>query len=131
MAIGVTRSAGYAYAGAVGTLNGATGAQIGNSLKFYKVVVADNSATAIDLRTYDDAVGELFEVIMLQFPQGVLAYFAADNNSGIISVVTDGVNAPAASVIQTAIRALGSSVSANAVDVRGTTVIDGTSFTVA
>ena len=130
MPIGITRSAGYAYAGVVGTLNGATGAQVGNSLKFYKVQVQNVSNSNIDLRDYDDAVSELFEVIMLQFPQGVLAYYAADNNTGIISVITDGVNAPEASVIQTAIRALGSSVSANGIDVRGTDVTDGTIFTV-
>lgn len=131
MAIGQTRSAGYTYTGAVGTLNGVSGSQVGQSVKLYLITVKDNSNTAIDLRSYDDAVGELFELIMLQFPQGVLSYFAANDTSGTISVITDGVNAPAASVIQTAVRALGASVSANAVDVRGTTVADGVAFTVA
>ena len=67
---------------------------------------------------------------MSQFPQGVLAYYAADNNTGIISVITDGVNAPEASVVQTAIRALGATASSNSIDVRGTDVTDGTLFTV-
>lgn len=131
MAIGQTRSAGYAFTGAVGTLNGTSGAQVGNSLKFYLVTVKNVGTTPIDLQAYDDAVGELFEAIMLQFPQGVLSYYAPADTSGTISVITDGVNAPAASVIQTAIRALGATVSANSVDVRGTTVADGTSFVVA
>ena len=130
MAIGVTPSAGYAYTGAVGTLNGVSGAQIGASLKFYKVQVQDVSNSNIDLRSEDDAVNELFEIIVKQFPQGLLAYSSANDNSGVISLICDGVNAPAASVVQAAIRALGSSVGANGVDVRGTDVTDGTSFVV-
>jgi hypothetical protein len=131
MAIGVTRSAGYAYTGAVGTLNGVSGAQVGASLKFYKVQVQDNSNGNINLQAEDDAVNELFEIIMLQFPQGILAYSAVAASTGLVYVITDGVNAPEASVIQAAIRALGSSVGANGVDVRGTDVTDGTSFVVA
>ena len=60
MAIGVTRSAGYSYTGSVGVLNGATGVQIGSSLKFYKVQVQNVSNSNIDLRDYDDAASELF-----------------------------------------------------------------------
>lgn len=131
MAIGVIRSAGYTYTGAVGTLNGATGAQIGASLKFYLITVKDNGASAIDLRAEDDAVNELFEIVLRQLPSGILAYHAANDTSGVISVIVDGVNAPDASVLQTAIRALGATVGANNVDVRGTTVTNGTSFTVA
>jgi hypothetical protein len=131
MAIGVTRSAGYAYAGTVGVLNGTSGAQVGASLKFYKVQVQDNSNGNIDLTSEDDAVNELFEIIVKQFPQGLLAYSSVNANTGLIYLICDGVNAPEASVIQTAIRALGSSVGANGVDVRGTDVTDGTSFTVA
>ena len=131
MAIGVTRSAGYTYTGAVGTLNGASGAQIGASLKFYLVTVKDNSNSAVDLRSEDDAVNELFEIVLRQLPNGILAYHAADAGTGVISVIVDGVNAPDASVLQTAIRALGATVGANSVDVRGTTVANGTAFTVA
>jgi hypothetical protein len=131
MAIGVTRSAGYAYTGAVGTLNGTSGAQVGNSLKFYKVQVQDNSNGNIDLQSEDDAVNELFEIIMLQFPQGVLAYSSPAASTGLVYVITDGVNAPAASVIQASIRALGATVGANGVDVRGSDVTDGTSFVIA
>jgi hypothetical protein len=137
MAIGINRSAGYNYAGLVGTLNGiaTTGAPVGNaigqSVKLYLVTVKDVGTSAIDLQAFDDAVGELFEILIQAMPVQVLAYFAPADTSGTISVICDGVNAPAASVLQTAIRALGASVSANAVDVRGTTVADGTSFTVA
>jgi hypothetical protein len=63
MAIGVTPSAGYSYAGSVGTLNGTSGAQIGGSLKFYKVQVQDTSNANIDLQAEDDAANELFEII--------------------------------------------------------------------
>ena len=131
MTIGVTRSAGYAYAGVVGTLNGASGAQVGQSVKLYLITAKNAGDSAIDLRTEDDAVNEAFEAILRTLPQGVLAYYAANASSGVISVIIDGVNAPDASVVQTAIRALGTSVGANNVDVSGTTVANGTSFTVA
>jgi len=131
MAIGVTPSAGYSYAGSVGTLNGTSGAQIGGSLKFYKVQVQDTSNANIDLQAEDDAANELFEIIIKQFPQGLLAHSSVAANSGLVYLICDGVNAPAASVIQTAIRALGETVGANSVDVRGTDVTDGTSFVVA
>ena len=98
MAIGVTRSASYAYAGAVGTLNGTSGAQVGQSVKLYLITAKDGSASAVDLRSEDDAVNEAFEAIVRTLPQGVLAYFAANAASGVISVIVDGVNAPAASV---------------------------------
>ncbi len=131
MAIGATRSSGYTYAGAVGTLNGASGAQVGQSVKLYLITVKDAGASAIDIRTEDDAVNEVFEAILRALPSGILAYYAANASSGVISVICDGVNAPAASVVQTALRALGTAVGANSIDVSGTTVADGTSFTVA
>ena len=131
MAIGVTPSAGYSYAGTVGTLNGTSGAQIGGILKFYKVQFQNNSNTNIDLQAEDDAANELFEIIVKQFPQGLLAYSSVAANSGLVYLICDGVNAPEASVIQASIRALGATVGANSVDVRGTDVTDGTSFTVA
>lgn len=131
MAIGVTRSAGYAYAGVVGTLNGASGAQVGQSVKLYLITAKDAGASAVDLRSEDDAVNEAFEAILRSLPQGVLTYYAANASSGVISVICDGVNAPAASVLQTTLRALGTTVGANNVDLSGTTVADGSSFTVA
>lgn len=131
MAIGVTRSSGYAYAGAVGTLNGTSGAQVGHSVKLYLITAKDAGASAVDLRSEDDAVNEAFEAIMRSLPQGILTYYAANASSGVISVICDGVNAPAASVLQTTLRNLGTAVGANSVDLSGTTVADGSSFTVA
>jgi hypothetical protein len=131
MPIGATPSTAYTRAGAVGTLNGTSGAQVGASLKFYLITAKDNSASAVDLRSEDDATNEVFETIIRALPSGVLAYFAANAGTGVISVIVDGVNAPDASVVQTALRALGASVGANAIDLRGTTVADGVSFTVA
>ena len=128
---GINRSAGYTYAGVVGTLNGVSAAQVGQSVKLYLVTVKDTGASAIDLRSEDDAVNEVFEAVIRTLPQGVLTYYAANAASGVISVICDGVDAPAASVVQTAIRNLGTAVGANSVDVSGTTVADGTSFTVA
>ena len=131
MPIGITRSAGYSYAGLVGTLNGTSAAQVGQSVKLYLITVKDAGASAVDLRTEDDAVNEAFEAVIRALPQGVLTYYAANAATGVISVICDGVDAPAASVVQTAIRNLGTAVGANAVDVSGTTVADGVSFTVA
>lgn len=131
MTIGATRSTGYVFAGTVGALNGTAGVQVGQSVKLYLVTVKDVSASAVDLRPEDDAVNEAFEAIIRALPQGLLAYYAANAASGVISVIVDGVNAPAASVVQTTLRALGTTVGANSVDVSGTTVVDGVAFTVA
>lgn len=128
---GINRSAGYTYAGLVGTLNGVSAAQVGQSVKLYLITVKDAGDSAVDLRTEDDAVNEAFEAVIRALPQGVLTYYAANAGTGVISVICDGVDAPAASVVQAAIRNLGTAVGANSVDVSGTTVTDGTSFTVA
>lgn len=131
MPIGATPSSAYSRAGAVGTLNGTSGAQVGASIKLYLITIKDGSNSAVDIRSEDDATNEVFEKILQSLPQGVLAYFAANAGTGVISVICDGVNAPAASVVQTALRALGTTVGANSIDVSGTTVADGVSFTVA
>lgn len=121
----------YSYAGAVGTLNGTSGAQVGASVKFFLITIKDGSNSAVDLRSEDDGDNEAFEAIVRALPQGVLAYFAANANTGVISVIVDGVNAPQATELRDNIRALGTAVGANNVDVTGTTVSVGTSFTVA
>lgn len=129
-------------AGDVGVLNGKTGAIIGASTKFYLITVKDGSNNAVDLRSLDDAPNEAFEKIMRVMPSGILAFYAADAATGVISVVVDGHAAPVASTsdankpgLQEIIRALGSTVGAAdglpGVDVTGTTVVAGTSFTVA
>jgi hypothetical protein len=129
-------------AGDVGKLNGATGAIIGASTKFYLITVKNGSNAAVDLRSLDDAPNEAFEKIMRIMPSGILAFYAADDASGVISVVVDGHAAPVASTgdvtkpgLQEMIRALGATVGAadgaTTADVTGTTVVAGTAFTVA
>lgn len=129
-------------AGDIGKLNGATGAIIGASTKFYLITVKNSANAAIDLRPLDDAPNEAFEKIMRVMPSGILAFYAADADTGVISVVVDGHAAPVASTgdankpgLQEIIRALGAHVGtsdgAGDVDVTGTTVVAGTAFTVA
>ena len=121
MAIGIDRSAGYSYAGATGVLNGIVYTQVGQSVKFYIV------AAGVNLSAEDDAADEAFEAIIQAFPP-VLAYFA-HATTGAISLVCDGVNAPAASVLQTALQAI--AAKKGAVNLSSATVTDGTSFVVA
>lgn len=129
-------------AGDVGVLNGKTGAIIGASTKFYVITAKIANGTAVDLRDLDDAPNEAFEKIMRVLPSGILAFYAANDASGVISIVVDGHAAPVASTgdatkpgLQEIIRALGATVGAadglSGVDLTGTTVVAGTSFTVA
>ena len=120
MAIGLTRSAGYAYTGVTGTLNGVSAAQIGQSIKLYVV------AAGVNLSAEDDAADEAFEAIIQTFPP-ILAYFA-HATTGAISIICDGINAPAASVLQTALQAI--AAKKGAVNLNGATVTDGTSFVI-
>lgn len=121
MAIGLTRSAGYNYAGSTGVLNGIQYAQVGQSVKFYVV------AAGVNLSAEDDAANEAFEAIIQAFPP-VLAYYA-HATTGAISLVCDGVNAQDASVLQTALQAIGTKK--GSVNLSSATVTDGTSFVVA
>jgi len=126
MAIGQTRSAGYAFTGITGKLNGdanATGTdqvEIGQSIKLYVV------AAGVNLAAEDDAADEAFEAIILAFPP-VLAYYA-HATSGAISLICDGVNAPDASVLQTALQAIGTKK--GSVNLGSATVTNGSSFVV-
>ena len=120
MAIGVTRSAGYSYSGATGTLNGIQYSEVGQSVAFYIV------AAGVNLSAEDDAADEAFEAIIQTFPP-VLAYFA-HATTGAISLVCDGVNAPDASVLQTALQAIGTKK--GSVNLGSATVTNGTSFVV-
>jgi len=94
----------------------------------FKIQVQNNSNSNIDLRAEDDAVDEVVEVIVKEL--NPMAYFTVDAATGLIYVVMDK-NINDASELQTRIRNLGSSVGANGVDVRGSDVTLGTSFTVA
>lgn len=126
MAIGISRSAGYNYAGTTGVLNGVAATsplnpEVGQSVALYLV------DAGLDLSAEDDAANEAFEAILQAMP-AVLAYYA-HATSGAISFICDGVNAPSAASLQTAIRAIGSTK--GAVNLGSTTVTAGTSFVVA
>jgi hypothetical protein len=129
--------------GVEGVINGASGAQLGASLKFYVITVKNAAAAARDLRP-EMAAGQngganlAVEAIMRVVPQGVLAYNVVNDNTGVIHLIVDGVNAPEATTgsttapgLQEMIRALGTTVGTNNMDVSGTTVADGATFTVA
>jgi hypothetical protein len=124
----LTRESQYSFAGATEVLNGTSGAQLGTSLKFYLVTVKNAGNAAVNITAEDDADNEIFEKIISQFA-GVHAYDSV-GATGLVYVITDGHAAPAASVVQTAIRALGTAVGANGIDMSGSTVVDGASFTV-
>ena len=114
MAIGIDRSAGYNFAGTTGTL-----VVPGQSIKLYIVA-------SVNLSAEDDAANEAFEAIIQAFPP-VLAYFS-HATTGAISLICDGVNAPAASALQTALQAIGTKK--GSVNLGSATVTNGTSFVV-
>jgi hypothetical protein len=115
MPTGLDRSAGYFFAGTTGTL-----IEPGQSIALYVV------DAGVNLSAEDDAANEAYEAIIQAFPP-VLAYFA-HATSGIISIICDGVNAPAASALQTALQALGTKK--GSVNLGSATVTAGTSFVV-
>ena len=128
--------------GAEGVINGVSGAQLGGNVKFFQVVVKEVGGSARDLRPEmasgkDGGLGLAVEAVLRVCPP-TIAYFVPNNSSGIIHLIVDGHNAPAASTgdadkpgLQEIIRALGTTVGTNSMDVSGTTVTGGTSFTVA
>ena len=119
MAIGIDRSAGYAYAGTTGVLNGVQYTEVGQSIVLYVVA-------SVNLSSEDDAANEAFEAIIQLFPP-VLAYYS-HATTGAISLICDGVNAPAASALQTALQAIGTKK--GSANLGSATVTDGTSFVV-
>lgn len=112
---GITRSGNYNYVGGTGTL-----VEPGQSIALYVV------DAGVNLSAEDDAADEAYEAIIQAFPP-VLAYYA-HATSGIISLICDGVNAPAASALQTALQALGTRK--GSVNLGSATVTAGTSFVV-
>ena len=124
----VTRGTQYSFAGATEVLNGSSGIQLGGSLKFYLVTIKNTGGSAINLTAEDDADGEVFEKVIRLF-DGIQAYDSV-GASGLIYIITDSHAAPDAATMQTAIRALGTSVGPNTIDVSGSTVEAGVSFTV-
>ena len=81
-----------------------------------------------DLRSEDDATREAVERA-LQFIQP-LAFFAVDDNSGVIHCVVDGSQFEA-SALQAQIRAIGSVTDPTTYDFSSEAVTAGSSFTVA
>ena len=140
MAIGVTRSSNYYTVGTVGKISGYNSAlpssyggagtvsqNIGASVQFFHIVVKNGSASARDV-SGETGQGGVLDVIFRNLPQGILAYFITNDNSGTVSIVVDGVNAPTAASLQSALQALGT---VNGMDLSGTTVTLGSSFAVA
>lgn len=78
---GITRVNGFAQY-VTGTLYGVA------QLKGFKIVVKDNSNTAVDLRTLDDGADEMVESVIREVQP--LMYFSVDDNSGTIYVIVDG-----------------------------------------
>lgn len=122
--------------GVEGVINGVSGGQVGQSLAFYLVTVKNVGAAAQDLRPemaagVNGGLGLAVEAILRACPAQVLAYSVTDDNSGTMSIICDGHAAPAAATLQTTLQGLGTSVGTNTMDVSGTTVSAGTTFTVA
>jgi hypothetical protein len=111
---------------------------VGSSLKFYIITVKNVSNSAQDLQPEmaaggngtEGGTGLAVEAILRACPS-VLSYYVPADSSGNISLICDGVNAPAATDLQLTLRALGTSVGTNTMDVSHTVVADGASFTVA
>lgn len=122
--------------GVEGVINGVSGGQVGQSLAFYLITVKNAGAVARDLRPEmaagaNGGLGLAVEAILRACPAQVLAYSVTDDASGTMSIVCDGHAAPAAATLQSTIQGLGASVGSNTMDVSGTTVASGTTFTVA
>lgn len=121
--------------GVEGVINGASGAQLGQSLAFYNIVVKNVGAAAQDLRPemaagINGGKGLAVEAILRVCPAAI-AYSVVDDNSGVINLICDGHAAPSAATLQSTLQALGTSVGTNTMDVSGTTVSLGSTFTVA
>ena len=127
----VTRGSQYSYVGSTDVLNGTAGTVLGNSMKFYRISVKTAAGDAVDLTNTDVGDGNAFEVLVRAIP-GLQSYFA-DGAAGVIHAITDGHAAPTAQAMQAMVRALGTSVGpvgGTKIDVSGSTVIQGSGFTV-
>jgi hypothetical protein len=132
--------------GVEGVINGASGALVGASIKFFLITVKNVSNSARDLRGemaagVNGGLGGVVETLLKIVPSGILAYSVTDDNSGTISIAVDGHAAFAAATssatqpgLQEMIRALGTSVptaGGSTMDVSGSTVAAATTFAVA
>ena len=107
---GISRSSGYEFAGVTDKLY-----RLGGSIRFFKI------STGVDLRFEDDGSNEAYEAVLHTIP-GLLAVSSV-GATGTIHVCVE------ASPLQERIRALGTGN--GAVNLSSTTVIEGTSFTIA
>ena len=113
---GITRSSGYEFAGVTDTLY-----RLGGSIRFFKI------STGVDLRFEDDGSNEAYEAVLHTIP-GLLAVSSV-GATGTIHVCVEAHSCLDASPLQERIRALGTGN--GAVNLSSTTVIEGTSFTIA
>jgi len=70
-------------------------------LKGFKIVVKDNSNTAVDLQSLDDGADEMVETVIREVQP--LMYFTVSDTSGTIYVIVDG-HAVDAATLQTRVR---------------------------
>jgi hypothetical protein len=97
----------------------------GVRLATFKIIVANASGTAQDVRTEGQA-GEVIEAIVSAvMTRATPSYMQIeDDTTGQISMLIEGEGGWEASTLQTAIRNLGAAVGSNSVDVSGSTVTD-------
>lgn len=113
---GITRSSGYEFAGSTDTLY-----RFGGSVRFFKI------DTGVDLRNEDDASDEAYEAVLQAIP-GLLAVSSV-GSSGVIHACVEAHSCLNADALQAEIQRLGTFK--GAVNLGSTTVVEGTSFTVA
>jgi hypothetical protein len=98
-------------------------------LKAFVITIKDDSNTAVDLRNYDGAYGSELDLLIRELAP--MMSFTANAGTGVIHVIMDGHAVTAAS-LQVRVRhlvvalGLGTAVADN-----DSTVVEGTSFTVA
>lgn len=140
---GITRI--HGGVGVEGVINGAAGALVGASVKFFKIAVITAGDAAVDLRPEmaagkDGGLGGAVEALLKVVPSGLLAYSVPNDNSGLIHIAVDGHAAFAATTgsatqpgLQEMIQALVTvpALQAATVNVAHSTVTAGTTFTVA
>ena len=122
----------YSFTGSTEVLNGISNTQLGGSLKFYLVTIKDSGGTPVDITTEDTGDGNTYEVVLRLF-DGLIAYDSV-GASGLIYIITDAHAAPSSADMQSKIREVASVLSSDGsslVDISGSTVENGLSFTVA
>lgn len=97
----------------------------GPQLDFFKIVVANGSDEAVDIRNELDPLESVEAVLRTVATRSNIEMYQVEADaSGTVSVAVYPVAAWSAATLQTALRAMGASVGANTVDVTGTVVTD-------